>query len=154
MRASDSKGFGEFYAAQWSDVFGYVYSLCSDAAVAEEIAQEALSRVFSRWPVREPRPYCFRVATNLVRDHVKAERRTSPERDVAPVARSVGVDPELLDAVRRLSPAQGEVVLLHYYADMPLAEVATTLRRPLGTVKRQAHQARAALAAMWKDSHA
>jgi RNA polymerase sigma-70 factor (ECF subfamily) len=38
-----------------------------------------------------------------------------------------------------------EVVLLHYYADLPVAEVAAAIHRPVGTVKRRLHEARALL---------
>lgn len=145
VRPVDDAGFSAFYVAQWSDVLGYVYSLCSDRYLAEELTQEAMSRLYSRWPVREARPYCFRIATNLARDHSAASRRTAPA-ELTPVARDIGIDPDLLDAVRRLPPRQTEVVLLHYYADLPLRDIALTLRRPLGTVKRQLHEARASLA--------
>jgi RNA polymerase sigma-70 factor (ECF subfamily) len=37
-------------------------------------------------------------------------------------------------------------VLLHYWADLPVAEVARLVRRPQGTVKRRLHEARAQLA--------
>jgi RNA polymerase sigma-70 factor (ECF subfamily) len=39
-----------------------------------------------------------------------------------------------------------ELVLLHYYADLALPEVAQALGKPLGTVKRQISEARALLA--------
>jgi RNA polymerase sigma-70 factor (ECF subfamily) len=152
VRSADSAGFEGFYTRQWSDLFGYLYSLCADRSLAEELTQEAMTRLFSKWPVKEPRPYSFRIATNLVRDHAAASRRTDLNV-VEPVARAVGVDVYLLDAVRRLPRRETEVVLLHYYADLPLTDVAVALRRPVGTVKRQLHQARTSLALVLGDSH-
>jgi RNA polymerase sigma-70 factor (ECF subfamily) len=38
-------------------------------------------------------------------------------------------------------------VLLHYYADLPVEEVARLIHRPVGTVKRRLHEARRVLAA-------
>ena len=58
----------------------------------------------------------------------------------------VGSQHHLLDAVRRLPPRLSVVVLLHYYADLSVDEVARTLRRPAGSVKRQLSEARAVLA--------
>lgn len=152
VQVTDSAGFAGFYTTQWSDVLGYTYSLCADRSIAEELTQEAMTRLLAKWPVKEPRPYIFRIATNLVRDHAAASRRRGADL-LEPVARTVGVDVHLLDAVRRLPPKETEVVLLHYYADLPLTEVAVALRRPVGTVKSQLHQARASLAVVLGASH-
>ena len=55
-------------------------------------------------------------------------------------------DPWLQDLVQRLPVRLREVVLLHYYADLPIEQVAAAVHRPVGTVKRRLHEARAALA--------
>jgi RNA polymerase sigma-70 factor, ECF subfamily len=139
--------FDAFFEDQWPDVLGYCCSLVGDRLLGEELAQEAFVRVYARFPVlREPRPYTFRVATNLARDSAARARREEPEAELRAVARHVGVDPHLLDVVHRLPRRLAEVVLLHYYADLPVDEVASVLRRPRGTVGRQLTEARAALA--------
>lgn len=58
------------------------------------------------------------------------------------------VDPELVDALRALTPLQREVVLLRFVADLPLRDVARIVHRPVGAVK--ALQARA-LARLARD---
>jgi RNA polymerase sigma-70 factor (ECF subfamily) len=147
--------FSAFYRENWSDLFGYCAVLCGDRLQAEEVAQEAMARVFSRFKsLREPRPYAFRVATNLVRDAQRRRGREQPEPDLAPVAHAVGLDIDLLDAVRRLPRRECEVILLHYYSEIPLLDAARVLRRPVGTVKRQLHTARGRLAEALGGSHA
>jgi DNA-directed RNA polymerase specialized sigma24 family protein len=42
-------------------------------------------------------------------------------------------------------------VLLHYYAELPIADIAKALHRPLGTVKRQLAEGRASLLATIED---
>ena len=146
--------YAVFFKEHWSDVAGYCASIVGDRGVAEELAQEAFTRLYVRFPLlREPRPYCFRVVSNLARDHLKRSRHEVTYAEVSAVARSVGVDPYLLDAVRRLRPPLMEVVLLHYFADLPLADVATAVRRPVGTVGRQLSEARTALAAALGEVH-
>jgi len=54
---------------------------------------------------------------------------------------------DLGDAVRRLPAREREVVVLHYVADLPVAEVARRLGVAPGTVKRALHDARRRLAA-------
>lgn len=140
--------FAAFYTATYGDLAGYGWSLTRDPHVGDELAQEAMTRVYARWSVmREPRPYAYRVVTNLVRDRWRAEVRERGALDALAAQPAVaGPDTSTLDAVRRLSPALREAVLLHYYADLPVDEVARVLRRPVGTVKRRLFDARAALA--------
>jgi RNA polymerase sigma-70 factor (ECF subfamily) len=50
-------------------------------------------------------------------------------------------DRELLDEIlRRLPPEWRAVVVLHYYFDLPLPEVAQALRIPVGTAKSRLHR--------------
>ena len=53
----------------------------------------------------------------------------------------------VLEAMRALPERQREVLALHYLADLPVAEIATTLRVPEGTVKSRLMRGREALAA-------
>jgi RNA polymerase sigma-70 factor (ECF subfamily) len=69
-------------------------------------------------------------------------------------AAAVGGDPGVLAAVRALPERLRVVVLLHYYADLPVADVAKALRRPVGSVKRQLNEARALLSHSLGDDHA
>jgi len=46
------------------------------------------------------------------------------------------------DLVERLPAKLRPAVLLHYFADLPIDEVAHVLHRPTGTVKRHLHEAR------------
>jgi RNA polymerase sigma-70 factor (ECF subfamily) len=92
----------------------------------------------------------FYVATNLTTDHW---RRSQRDRALTDALRHVTAqerpahDPWLRDLVDRLPDRLRQVVLLHYYADLPVEEVAGLVHRPLGTVKRRLHEARALLLA-------
>lgn len=148
-------GFTAFYADNCAAVTGYAYQLTRDAEVAWDVAQEAFTRLLARWvSVREPRAYLFHVVTNLVRDSWQSRQRRTRllerlgrEHDSS----TAGPDLSVADAVRRLPKAQAEVVLLFYYADLPVAEVAAAVRRPEGTVKSLLAQARTHLALTLED---
>jgi RNA polymerase sigma-70 factor (ECF subfamily) len=134
--------FEEFFDATWGDLVGFCRRATGDAELAQELAQEALTRVYVRYPLlREPRPYVFRVATNLVRRSWRERQQVVADAPHVP-----GPDVSTIDAVRRLPDALRQVVLLHYWADLPVREVAQVVRRPEGTVKRRLHEARAQLA--------
>jgi DNA-directed RNA polymerase specialized sigma24 family protein len=139
--------FDEFYTSTYGALAGYALSLVGDQSVAHDLAQEAMVRVYVRWGVlREARPYSYRVVTNLARDRW---RRQQTERAALPYLLAEPVAPPdtgVLDAVERLPRPLREVVLLHYYADLSVDDVARALHRPAGTVKRRLSEARAVLA--------
>ena len=147
--AVQRSGFEAFYDEQWADVAGFCGALAGSAAVGEDLAQEAFTRLCARWRfVSEPRPYVFRIARNLAsRARRQASHEVLVERTPETPTMAYGVDAAVLDAVRALPERLSVVVLLHYYADLTIADVAAVLRRPVGSVKRQLNEARALLAA-------
>ena len=139
--------FDEFYARSWPVLVGFAATLTRDASASAEIAQEALARTWARWPVlREPMAFAARVTRNLAVDHLRRRGREVPTDQVPDAVVAPVADPALLELVRALPPRLRDVVLLHYFVDLSVAEVATVLRRPVGTVKRRLHEARALLA--------
>ena len=143
-----SPDFADFYRSSFGDLAGYAWSLTRDAHLADELAQEALTRIYARWGLlRDPRPYAFRIVSNLAKDSWRRQQRERPADDERQLEQTVaGPDAATLDAVRRLPDPLREVVMLHYYADLPVEEVARALHRPVGTVKRRLSDARAVLA--------
>jgi RNA polymerase sigma-70 factor (ECF subfamily) len=147
---SREEAFRELYRAEYGGLAGYCTSLTGDVQLARDITQEAFARLFARWiTVREPKAYVYYVATNLARRHwrrSKREREIYDEIGHRPTADAAVYDPWLRDLVERLPERLREAVLLHYYADLPVTEVALLTKRPVGTVKRRLHEARQLLA--------
>lgn len=147
---ADAAAFTAFYNEHFRAVSGYAQSLTGDPAAAADVAQEAFTRLFMRWSkVRDPRTWVFFVATNLTRDHWRRaarDRRLTDELSPPGSADVAAHDPWLRDLVQRLPQRLREPVLLHYYADLPIEEVARLMRRPVGTIKQRLHQARRELA--------
>jgi RNA polymerase sigma-70 factor (ECF subfamily) len=156
-RGEAGERFRALYRAEWPKVAGYAYRLTRDSELANDIAQEAFTRLLARWVgVREPRPYLFHVVTNLANDAWQARVRAARYAEhAAATAAAVQAAPDrsVLDAIARLPRRHREVVLLHYYADLPVPEVAAAVHRPAGTVKRQLAEARAHLARTLGDHH-
>lgn len=149
-----SEAFRSLYAVEYAGVATYAWQLLRDRELADEVAQEAFTRLFSRWmTVQEPRRYLYRITTNLISDSWsrKLRRRellnqmesdAASSRPPADLAAALAVRTAVRSLPARLRP----VVLLHYYADLSVADVALALRRPAGTVKRQLSEARDVLA--------
>lgn len=141
---ASSSCFEQFFCDVWPDLVAFCTQATGSAHLGEELCQEALTRVYVRYPLlREPRPYVFQVAANLVKRSWRDRERGLVE---APTATATPADGATLDAVRRLPGPLRDVVLLHYWADLSVADVARLVRRPQGTVKRRLHEARAELA--------
>jgi RNA polymerase sigma factor (sigma-70 family) len=145
--------FRALYQAHYAAVAGYCWNLTRDRELAHDLAQEAFTRLLARWVrVDDPRAYVFRIATNLVRKTWKSRARQQETASrLADIPHQLDPDPvgDLLgvrSAVDVLPTRLRDVVLLHYYADLSVADVAASLRRPEGTVKRQLSEARALLA--------
>jgi RNA polymerase sigma-70 factor (ECF subfamily) len=127
---------------------GTLSLLSGDAGVAEELSQEALARAWSNWSLlrdlEEPAAaaWVFRTAANLAsswRRRRAAERR-AVERFAGREAGTRG-DPDPADAVtiRRevasLPRRMRTALVLRYYADLPVAQVAQVMGCSPGTVK-------------------
>ena len=140
--------------ALWNEHYaplaGWCAALVGDRDAAHDIASEAFTRLLSRWvTVHDPKGYLYVTATNLVRDRWRHEQRDRKLQarleETAPVS-TPAADPWLRDLVERLPDRLRMPVLLHYYADMSIAEVASALHKPQGTIKRMLFDARARLA--------
>ena len=129
---------------------------CRDQGVAEEVAQETLVRVWERWSTvrlaASPEAWAWRVAVNLVSSRFRrraAERRAYARLDRRSVAGDAASDQAdglaVRTAVAALPERQRVALVLRYYADLPVADVAAVLRCAPGTVKSLTHKAVASL---------
>ena len=145
------EAFAELYRTHFGPLSGYATALTGDPVVAVDVAQEAFTRLLARWRrVRDARAWLFYVATNLTRDHwrsVTRDRDLSQRAGAHLSSSAPAHDPWLRDLVERLPERQRQAILLHYYADISVDEIARLLRVPAGTVKRRLHDGRASLAA-------
>jgi RNA polymerase sigma-70 factor (ECF subfamily) len=145
----------ELWDQHYAQLAGWCAALVGDRDAAHDIASEAFTRLLAKWVgVRDPRGFLYVTATNLARDRWRREQRDRRlcvrlER-VTPTS-SAPCDPWLRDLVERLPERMRAPVLLHYYADMTIEEVAARLHRPPGTIKRTLSDARSRLHAWLED---
>lgn len=136
---------------------------CGDAALAEELAQEALYRVCREWPaVRDMSAsgaWAHRVAINLAnsayrrrRAEQRANRRhgLEVEGEHDDVAGALAVR----QAVATLPARQRAVVVLRHVAGFSIAETAALLGVSDGAVKQLAHRAAVTLRERLPDAAA
>lgn len=130
----------------YAPLAGWCASLVGDRDAAHDIASEAFTRLLSRWiTVRDPKGYLYVTATNLVRDRWRREqrdRKLQTRLEQSSETSTAAEEPWLRDLVERLPDRMRAPVLLFYYADLSVGEIAKALRRPEGSIKRLLHDAR------------
>jgi RNA polymerase sigma-70 factor (ECF subfamily) len=134
----------------WNDHYaqlaGWCAMLVGDRDAANDIAAEAFARLLSKWfTVHDPKGYLYVTASNLVRDRWRREQRdrtlqARPEETTA--VSTPACDPWMRDLVERLPERLRTPVLLRFWADMSVAEIAAALHKPEGTIKRMLFDAR------------
>ena len=161
MRTRDRDAeFKEFYMYEAPRLRRLALMLTGNTDAAADLAQDALVKTYGAWSrIRrdDPAPYAKRTLVNLCRN---AHRRRMVELRRAPVA----AVPDVVDrgdnveeamrvaaALSVLSPIRRAVVLLRFYEDMKESEIASTLDRPLNTVKSDLRRALEKLRPMLED---
>jgi len=143
----------ELYATK---VFRLALSLVGDAARAEEVSQDAFLKVWQGLDGFDPRRaaigtwiYTITRNTALTRLRGDSYRQTVPLEAVAEPAATVvavGGDGDLQRLVNQLPGGLREVVVLYYYQEKSVEDVALMLDLPSGTVKSHLSRARKMLA--------
>jgi RNA polymerase sigma-70 factor (sigma-E family) len=151
----DPPSFDEVYAAHYTDLAIQLYAYFGDRQEAQDVAQEAFCRALTRWKsisgYDDPVAWIRRVAWNLAVSRWRRARTAlnflNRQRPAEPQADGPG--PErvaLLAALGTLPSVHRRALVMHYLADMPVAEIAARERVAEGTVRSWLSRGRAALA--------
>jgi RNA polymerase sigma-70 factor, ECF subfamily len=143
--------FDWLFADEFPAVMRAVYLIVHDLGRAEDITQDAFVQLLRHWKKvsRYDRPGAWvrRVAIRLAVEAARRERvRALLERNVEPPAIRGPVDVDVMRAVGQLPGMQRAAVVLCYFEDLPLSEIADILRCSDATVRVHLHRARKRLA--------
>ena len=127
------------------------YLMAGDLHDAEDLVQETLFKVASRWQrvsrMDNPVAYARRILVNLAshespkRSRNRAELKATPPAETAANTAHLDIDDQLFDALAALPPRQRSALVLRYFLDLPEVEVAAALGCSLGTVKSSTSRA-------------
>ena len=139
--------FAAFCVEEHPRLVGALSLYCGDRVLAEELAQDALSRACRDWrKVRRlgaPGAWTHRVAINLANSYFRkaaaesrAKRRLHEDQSAY---RDPGLDRaaamDIRSAVASLPRRQRTALILRYYVDLSVRDVAAAMECPEGTVK-------------------
>lgn len=130
------------YREQGARLWRAVFLVSGDREVASDAVSEAFAQALARgtdlksiedWVWRT----AFRVAMGLLQDKSKMTQLVEE-----PTYEMSGAADDVVRALRSLSPSQRAVIVLHYYADCPIREIATRTGSTPAAVGVHLHRAR------------
>lgn len=139
-----ARGFEETYRAHRSGLMRLAFLMCGSRDLSEDLVQTVFASAHPRWhSIDNPLAYLRRGVVNLAKDGQRRDVRrrcsgfpTEPE----PVTSIPEVD-ETWALIQLLPWERRAVVVLHYYEDLQLVEVARILNRSESTVRSDHHRA-------------
>jgi RNA polymerase sigma-70 factor, ECF subfamily len=156
MASKAPSEFEDCFRLEYGGIVRTCYLLVRDRGAAEDLAQEAFVRLFIHWrriaDYESPGAWVRRVAIRLCIDALRRGRlaarlwfRARP--DVGSETRHDAVD----RAIASLSPKQQAAIVLHYFEDRSVGEIAAVLECNVSTAKVHLHRARKKLQLLLSD---
>ena len=148
-RGGDLGAFETLVRRYQRRVYGFAYQFLRDPDEAQDLAQEVVVRLYrnlGRFDVERPfEPWFWRLAANVAATYRR--RRPAPTVELPLTAPAASREDQLPleQALTDLSEDLRLPVLLHYYVDLPLDQVAAAMGLSLSAVKSRLHRARAVL---------
>src|SRR6266566_7074241 len=150
----DLDAFEELVRRMQRRVYGFAYQHLRDLDEAHDLTQEIFVKLYrnlARYDADRPfEPWFWKLAANSTINYRR--KRVPTPTDQSADRASTGAesalpahDPALVDALAQLDPAYRLPILLHYYADLPLDQVAQSLNLTVPAIKSRLHRARAML---------
>ena len=143
------------FRATYPTVLRTVFLITRDHSRAEEVCQDAYLQLLEHWSrvsdYERPEAWVRKVAVRMaIRVSSREQRRVALEVAGRNIGGETRVehwpDVDLARALASLAPMQRAAVVLYYFEDRPVLEVARVLQVSTSTVKQHLHRARQRLA--------
>lgn len=154
MKQGEEKAFDLFVRKYYQEILAYCSYHCSDGEYAEDLTQETFMRFFaslSSYHYKgKTKNYLYTIAGNLCKDFYKKTKEIPMEamelgkkiQPEEPQTETVLNNLTIKWALDQLPYEWKEVVILHYFQELKLTEIAGTLQISLPLVKYRLRQAK------------
>ena len=160
-RRGDAGAFEQLVETYREQVYRIALRMCSNAADADEAAQEAFLAAWKGLPNfrgdSQFSTWLYQLTTHAAIDLMRREKRQIAAADITEVsAADPAPSPQqqaeqseqreiVRDAILQLAPEQREVVVLRFMEELSYEEIGAVLKLPSGTVKSRLNRAKAQL---------
>lgn len=149
----DPAYFARLYDQYATDVLRVCYFYLSDREKAEDVCQDVFVRLMTTHPLLQPgreKSWLLKVALNRCRDlwrgaWLKRVILDGPTFELIPAPDEFSRRDDqqaMMAAINQLPATFKEVILLHYYQGMNIAEIAQMLELPEGTISSRLSRGR------------
>ena len=161
-RRGSSEAIDVLFDRYWPLVWRAAYAVTADRSLADDAGQEAIAKAFAgldRFDETRPfGPWAKRIAANCAIDQLRRRKRVELEPSLArwelvSVSEDDSGASAVGDAVAALGEAKRIVVVLRYWLDLPLEEIAGVLGVPVGTVASRLNRALVELRLALEEEH-
>ena len=145
-KKGDEEAISILYEEYFERVYKYIALRVGDDFEAEDITQEVFIKVFGNLSKIKSSfaSYLFRTARTKVTDFLR-KRKERPLPQVLPYEANFEEREDLRRAISKLTDLQREVIILRFFCDLPIKDVARILGRKEGAIKVIQHDAIRAL---------
>jgi RNA polymerase sigma-70 factor, ECF subfamily len=169
-KVGDLAAIEDFVQTYQQDIYRLALSILDDASEAEDATQEsllaALRGLDSFHGASSLKTWLFSITVNICRTRLQRQRRSERLRQILsgvlrlqgiPSVEENAIQNESGEAIWRLIHSMDEKhripIVLRYYHDLSVAEIAGILQIPEGTVHSRLNTARRQLHAVLKEGH-
>lgn len=136
----DNAAFAEMFRTEYEPMLRLAFLMLRSQAQAQDVVHDSMAKLIERWAtVDNPGAYLRTVVLNGSRDALRWHRRWSwkPLPEIASDDADVDFVTDLLDG---LPPTRRAIVVLRFYEQCTIPEIAELLQMREGTVKSLLHR--------------
>lgn len=131
----------ENYQSYYRLAFSYVHQEADAMDIVQEGAYKAMRKAGSLQEERFAGTWVYRIMINTAKDYVKKYRQDYEVLNENMMdTKAYDPDMDLREAVDRLPLQEKTLIILRFYEDKPLAEIAEILQENLSTVKSRLYR--------------
>ena len=146
MKQGDEQAFDKFVRKYYGDILSYCKYHCLDQTEAEDLTQETFLRfmnnIQSYQHIGKAKNYLYVIAGNLCKNHVKKWKADCVEKEVLErkLISDGGIPKQekqiyVKQALEQMNPELKEIIIMFYFQDFKLKEIADILQIGLPLVK-------------------
>ena len=161
MEQTVRQQLSDYIVAHQEEFYRLAYSYVKNRDAALDVVQESIVKALAKSDtLRRPeylKTWFYRILLNESMNHHRRAKRLVPLEDTlleTPVpARDPGERLDLYDAIDVLPEKYRTVIILRYFSDLSIREIASVMEIPEGSVKSYLNRAKAALRTTLKEDY-